>query len=233
MSSKLNSAKQGKLPPASLKSPPKSPRKKIGKIPTRKDNVKANGPKDPVLKCYGFPFDLPIEAYLFCKDVFDTHDGFLNGFKQFVDGKCECDALTEANFTAYKGRRVPHSATNEIMLNGTTKYWRVVMLRYVPERISTPETRAHGLQVLKTFLNSTQNTNFPVPNIITMDNTKEEDPDSLDTFFLDNDIEDIIREAFEEDDLNQDFYATYPILAEKLWSGPPYPEYARSLGYPS
>jgi hypothetical protein len=233
MSSKLNSAKQGKLPPASLKSPPKSPRKKIGKIPTRKDNVKANGPKDPVLKCYGFPFDLPIEAYLFCKDVFDTHDGFLNGFKLFLDGKLDCDALTEANFTAYKGRRVPHSATNEIMLNGTTKYWRVVMLRYVPERISTPETRAHGLQVLKTFLNSTQNTNFPVPNIITMDNTKEEDPDSLDTFFLDNDIEDIIREAFEEDDLNQDFYATYPILAEKLWSGPPYPEYARSLGYPS
>jgi hypothetical protein len=233
MSSKLNSAKQGKLPPASLKSPPKSPRKKVGKIPTRKDNVKANGPKDPVLKCYGFANELPIEAYLFCKDVFDTHDGFLNGFKLFVDGKCDCDALTEANFTAYKGRRVPHSATNEVMHNGTTPYWRVVMLRYVPGLVSTPETRAHGLQVLKTFLNSTQNTNYPVPNIITMDNTKEEDPDSLDTIFKDNDIVDIIKETFEEDDLNQDFYATYPILAEKLWSGPPYPEYARSLGYPS
>jgi hypothetical protein len=144
MSSKLNSAKQGKLPPASTKSPSKSPRKKVGKLPTRKDNVKANGSKDPVLKCYGFAYELPIEAYLYCKDVYDTQDGFLNGFKQFADGKCNCDALTEANFTACKTRRVAHSATNEIMHNGATTYFRVVALRYVPGLVSTPETRAHG-----------------------------------------------------------------------------------------
>lgn len=223
------SSKTKKSPSDSAKSPPKSPRKKIGKIPTRKSNVKTNGTKNPVLTCYGFGPELPIEAYLYSKD--DTQDGYMNGFKLFVDGREDSDTLTEANFTAYMGRRVPQSA-NVVMHNGATTFWRIVMLRYVPDRVSTSETRAHGLQVLKTFLNSTLNTKYPVADIITIDGTHEEDPHSLDTFFMDNDIVDIIKEAFDEQELNKEFYANYQSLALKLWSGPNYPDYARSLGYP-
>jgi hypothetical protein len=223
--------RNAKSPPASARSPAKSPTRKAGKIPTRKDNVKSAGPHAPTLVCYGFAADLPIEAYLYCKD--DQNDGYLNGYKKNCDGVPENDSdeLTAANFTSYKTRRMPRSP-NEVMTNGTNTFWRIVMLRYVPEGNSTRDTRAHGLSVLSTFLNSTKNTAYPISSIITLDNTQEENPHSLDMFFMDNDIIEIIKNTFDDSELNKEFYSTYKSLALKLWSGTNYPDFARSLGFP-
>ena len=219
-----------KPPPASGRTPGKSPPRKGGKIPTRKDNVKLfPGSQKPTLTCYGFHAELPIEAYLYCKD--DSSDGYLNGYKKFADGKDDSDELAAANFTSYKSRRVPGSA-NAVMTNGTTTYWRVVLLRYVPDGVSTKETRAHGLAVLSAYLKTKKNSDWPPTDIITVDNTNEENPHSLDMFFMDNDIVEIVQREFAEEYLNQEFYSTYNSFALKLWSGTNYPEFARKLGFP-
>lgn len=210
--------------------PSSSPKKKGGKIVTRKDNVKAISTKQlPTLTCYGFAEELPIEAYIFCKD--DNHDAFCNGFKCFADGKIESEALSQANFTCYKPRRVPQSK-NEIMKQGTTSYWRIVMVRHVPDGTSTKESRVDGLRILKTFLMSTSNTDFPPTDITTMDCTNVEDKHSLDSFFIDKDIVEIIKNEFDEEDMNKEFFMKYSTFAKKLWSGPHYNDFARELGFP-
>ena len=210
-----------------------SPRKKDGKRPSMKEKkgiqIKA-GAKNPTLTCYSFRDEFSIEAYLYCRD--DNNDSFTNGFKRFVDGVIQCDELTNANFVAYKYRRTPNS-NNTIMLDSNS-YWRKIFLRYVPGGRSTPGSRTEGLQVLKTFLMDRNFSEYPPADINTVDCTNEEDTHSLDMFFLDQDIIDIIKVDVDEQDLNSLFYSTYTGFARKLWSGAFYPEYARTeLGFPS
>lgn len=215
-----------KKPPAAAS----SPRKKGGKIPTRKDNVKMGGQMQvPTLTCYGFSSEFPIEAYLYCKD--DNNDGFCNGYKLFAEGKIDSDALSGANFTSFKIRRVPQS-NNEIMKQGTTSYWRIVIVRYVLDGKSTTDTRAEGLKVLKNFLMSKDNSEFAVADIKTLDCTKEDDPHSLDSFFMDKDIVDIVKKELHKDDLDKNFYSKFGEFARKIWSGNNYPDFAREIGYP-
>lgn len=218
--------------PTKQKPPPAapSPRKKGGKIPTRKDNVKTfNQVQVPTLTCYGFTEELPIEAYLFSKD--DTTDSFSNGYKLFTEGKIDSELLTGANFTTFKMRRLPQSK-DVIMKSGTTNYWRIVIVRYVLDGVSTSETRADGLRVLKEFLMSKANAEYPVAEIKTLDCTNKEDPHSLDCFFLDKDIVEIVKQEINDDDLNKDFYSKFETFARRLWSGPNYPDFARNLGFP-
>lgn len=119
------------------------------------------------------------------------------------------------------------------MVSEPKKYYRNVLLRYVPTVTSTKETRAHGLQAAENFLKSGKNTGFPsMVSIPTMDCTNESDSHSLDSFFLDNDIENIIRNVFEESELNKSFYTKYNTVALKLWSGKYYSDFARQLGFP-
>jgi hypothetical protein len=215
-----------KKPPAAAS----SPRKKGGKIPTRKDNVKSVAQLlVPTLSCYGFADEFPIEAYLYCRD--DNNDAFCNGYKLFAEGKIDSDALSGANFTSFKIRRMPQS-NNEIMKQGTTSYWRIVIVRYVLGGNSTAESRAEGLKVLKEFLMSKDNSEYPVADIKTLDCTKVDDPHSLDSFFMDKDIVDIVKKELHEDDLDKSFYLKFETFARKLWSGPNYPDFARDIGFP-
>ena len=212
-------------------SPKPSAKKKTGAVAvTRKDNVKkipfTNNPI-PSLSCYGFADELPIEAYLFCKD--DNNNAFFHGFRQFADGVLDSAILEDCNFTSYKARRLPQSK-NVIMTQGT--YWRYVIVRHVPAGSSTPESRKQGLSTLKDFLMSTANSKFPIPNIATMNCTDESNPLSLDSFFVDIDIVDFIKKEFDDEDLNIGFYSNFPTLAHKLWSGFNYPDFARDLGFP-
>lgn len=212
-------------------SPVSSPKKKQGKgAVTRKDNAKkvpfVNNPI-PSLTCYGFSDELPIEAYLFCKD--DNTDAFYHGFKQFADGELDSEYLERINFTSYKARRRPQS-NNVIMMQGT--YRRYVLVRHVPAGISTPESRTKGLDTLREFLMSTANSKFPITNINTLDCTDKNNPLALDSFFLDDDIVDLIKTEFDAEDLNKEFYSKFPVLARILWSGPNYPDFARDIGFP-
>ena len=200
-----------------------SPKKRIGFLPTRLNSA------SPHVEVYGFHPILPIEAYLFIKD--DHNDGFMLGIKGFCqDNNPTNEALTTANFTSYLYRRLPN--TNEKMVS-SKNYARSVVLRYVPTELSTKKTRQEGLQVLSKFLNSEQNTQFVSKNSIpTVDKTNEADPHALDCFFLDNDIESIIRNVFDEGELNMNFFSKYNQIALKLWSGTEYSDFARQLGFP-
>jgi len=217
--------------PKKAVSPNASPKKKKGAVVTRKDNAKKKSPirNNPVpsLSCYAFTDDLPIEAYLFCKD--DKTDAFSNGIKRFVDGELDSAILEDCNFTSYKARRVPQSK-NEIMMQGT--FWRRVIVRHLKEGVSTPESRAEGLSKLREFLMSAENSKFPITEITTKDCTDKDNPLALDHFFLDGDIVDFITTEFDESDLNEEFYSRFPALARTLWSGPNYPEFARDIGFP-
>ena len=211
--------------------PTSSPKKKRDAVTvTRKDNVKKSPIRYnpvPSLSCYAFADELPIEAYLFCRD--DKTDAFYNGFKKFADGELDSAILEDCNFTSYNARRLPQSK-NIIMLQGT--FWRHVIVRHVPGGISTPESREEGLRKLKEFLMSTANSKYPITDVTTADCTDSDNPLALDHFFLDVDIIDFIHTEFDESDLNREFYSRFPELALKLWSGPNYPEFARDLGFP-
>jgi hypothetical protein len=218
------------MPPKKPPAAASSPRKKGGHISTRKDNVKRMATAQlPTLSCYGFTEELPIEAYLFCRD--DNNDGFFNGYKLYTEGKIDSESLSAANFTSCKIRRVPQS-NNVIMKNAANAYWRMVIVRHVPSGKSTSESRAQGLNVLKDFLMSNKNTDYPVGDIKTIDCTKEADPHSLNSFFVDNDIVDIIKKELHEDDLDSNFFSKFDTFARKLWSGPNYPDFARDIGFP-
>lgn len=207
-----------------------SPRKKGGTIPTRKDNIKTvKQLQANTLSCFAFAEEFPIEAYLYCKD--DNNDAFCNGYKLFTEGKIDSDELSLANFTTFKVRRVPQS-NNEIMKQGTTVYWRNVIVRYVPTGKSTVESRAEGLKVLKEFLMSKENSVYPIDDIKTMDCTKEDNPHSLDSFFLDKDIVEFVKKEVHDEDLNKTFFSKYELFARKIWSGTYYPDFARDIGFP-
>lgn len=204
-----------------------SPKKRLGVLPTRL-SVEQNS-ASLHLEVYGFHPILPIEAYLYIKD--ERNDGFMVGIKGFCEHNDPTnEALTKANFTSYLFRRLPN--TNEKMVS-SKNFPRTVVLRYVPTEISTKKTRQEGLQVLSKFLNSEQNTQFvSSKNIPTIDKTNEADPHALDCFFLDGDIESIIRNVFDEDELNMNFFSKYNQIALKLWSGTEYSDFARQLGFP-
>ena len=204
-----------------------SPKKRLNFLPTRKTQDEHNA--GPHLEVYGFDPILPIEAYLYIKD--EHNDGFMVGIKGF----CTADSptneeLKKANFTSYLYRRLPN--TNQTMMS-SKDFRRALVLRYVPTRLSTKTTRQDGLKVLSKFLNSQQNTIYVGKNDIpVVDKTDEANPPALDCFFLDDDIESIIRNVFEEDELDNNFFIKYNNLALKLWSGTNYSDFARHLGFP-
>lgn len=219
---------KGKKPAAAA-----SPRKKEGKRPPLNDQkVSAAGKKPalPTLTAFAFHPDLPIEGYVYAKD--DRNDAFLWGFKQVVDGTADCKALIGANFSSYPFRRIPNTPENAFMINQKDSYNRCILFRYVPEGTSSVASRTMGLNILKKFFMDAAFSKWPAPNILTMDGTNEDDPHALDAFFMDEEIEKIIKEEFDDEELDFDFYAKYPGLAKKLWSGTSYPDYAIQLGFP-
>ena len=111
-------------------------------------------------------------------------------------------------------------------------YPRCLFIRYLRQGISTPETRAEGLEVLSAFLRDRNYSKYPTAAITTMDITNMENPQSLDQFFMDNDIVEFITTEFDADDLTTDFFIQFPVLASQLWAGQNYPDFARSLGFP-
>lgn len=209
-----------------------SPKRKPGGRPTADDTRKKGKSSTtinvPTLTCYGFASELPIEGYIY--SINDSTDAFANGFKKFVNGELESAELTSANFSAFHKRRVPRTE-NTVMLDGK-RFFRYILFRYVPGGVSTPETRFEGLAVLKTFFLSTQNGNFPPTNINVVDGTDVNNPPALDMFFCDKEIRSIMEEEFLPEELNKDFYSRYTAFACKLWSGEPYPDFARMLGFP-
>lgn len=218
------------------KSPAKSPARKKGPVKLVKEVIKnKNKPKAvPTVTCYTPHSILEKEIYTFTMAPADgtesVADGFTHSYKRYWQGELEVDALTEANFGPFKFRRRPNS-NNEIMLD-PKEYWRCVFLRTPLEGVSTPETRAEGLQVLRTFLMSSDYSDYPPKQIDVLDTTDDEFPVALDCFLQDHDIVEIVKDTHEESELNENFYENYQDFARLIWSHRFYPQFARGLGFP-
>lgn len=206
-----------------------SPRRKEGKRSPLNENKIASKKGLPTLTVYAFFKDFEIEAYVFEKDK--NNDDFTYEYKQITDGVKDCNYLTDAGFNAYLNRR--ESNSNNIQLINDKNFPRNILIRDVSDKGGSSKlTRIEGLKVLKRFFMDPVYAKFPPKDIITVDSNKEEDPHALDEFFLNEDIERIIKLEFKDDDLNCNFFKLYPQLAKKIWSGKYYSDYAHELGYP-
>jgi hypothetical protein len=157
-------------------------------------------------------------------------DGFLATYNKYAEGNHPCKPLNDANFTGCMARRQP--GTNGTIMKNPKGFWRKVIVRHPTEKNSTAETRAEGLAVLKKCFLSSEFSNFPPDSIETFDATDEENPHALDSFLQDSDIVEIVTKQIAEDELDEEFYASYTETAKRLWSGKYYPSFARGLGFP-
>jgi hypothetical protein len=205
-----------------------SPRRKAGARPTRLSVSRVQTARY-TLVCIHFRVLPTMEAYGYWKDA--NNDGFTNGYKQYASNRLESPALSQANFVDFKFRRVPES--DNITLMDSHNYPRCLFVRYLQEdETSTPTTRAQGLAVLSAFFMDPNNSRYPPAAITTTDITNDENPPSLDQFFMDNDIIQFIQTDLDPNDLTNEFFVRFPVLAHQLWAGQNYPDYARSLGFP-
>lgn len=218
------SSKKKKMSPQKKKSDLKA------KAPTIKE-VRKNAAATHTITSYGFDNSFTFEAFLYT--VNDLDDGYLNGFKSFIEGVegFECPYMDEANFCYLWNRRVPNTL-NEVMTNSKNRFWRRIMIRYLGGEKSTPESCREGAETLRRFLLDTKFTNFPVKSIAITDGTNVDNPHALDEFFTDDKIEFIMKTDLDESELDGDFYSKYPEFAQKIWSNPSMSRFANKYGYP-
>jgi hypothetical protein len=209
------------------KAKPPSPAKRKGKQLSLKDKLSKRTAVGPTLTMYAMHDITNTEVVLYTSG---QADGFLATYKKYCDGLHRCDALESANFTGCFYRRLPNSA--DTIMKNPKGFWRMIIVRHPLDGVSTTETRAEGLAVLKKCFLSSEFSKFPPDDIETIDATDVDNPHALDLFFQDHDIVNIIKEQLDDAVLNDTFYATYTECATKLWSGTFYPSYARGLGFP-
>ena len=164
------------------------------------------------------------EAYIYQHNP--TNDGHTAAVQKFGKGELEYDTLTEAGFTTHKFRRQP-GRSNQIAKNEGNGFWRIIFLREIEE--STTETRRKGKDCLEAFLVDPRNTRYP------QDSIEYSDLGGgipLDSFFLDDDIKEMLKENFEESDLDETFYTKFPEFARICWDSDHNCDFADSLGIP-
>ena len=181
------------------------------------------------LTCWGFP-TLPFEMYSLSKS--ENSDGFMDQFRKKIDQTADFPYLSDAGFNGYLPRR--QSLESDIpWFEDGKPYWRTMMLRIVPEGMTTAETRAEGLQILQNFFRSKTLTDKPIHQEIDLeDATNENDLLSVDYFVENKNIVDLMRVLIEPESLNRTFYKSMPFEAKLFFAGTPPIECIRSFGYP-
>jgi hypothetical protein len=209
---------------------PASP-KKARNVPNMRQKLLVKKEKPvPTIRVYGFQDPFGVEAYEYTAS--DTKPGFINKYRLWAKGELEVESLTAANFNNTKVQRDKSKSDNEALLDGEG-YSRVWMVRYPSGGESTEETRKEGLEILKTFFMSKVGTDYPPKTIKVVDATTDV-PNVLDKFFLDTDIEEILKSSFEITELEQEFYEKYPVSANMIYSNNEPSMYAKEhLGFPS
>jgi hypothetical protein len=162
----------------------------------------------------------------------ETKPGFINKYRQWGKGEIINEELTEANFVGLKVQRDNEKAGNEVLLD-EDQYARVWMIRYPPGGESTPETRQEALHVLKKSFMSKQATNYPPNDIRTVDKTTD-NAAVLDRYFLDDDIEEIVKCSIDISEQEDTFYEDYTEVAKMIYSEKEPSAFAKdTLGFPS
>ena len=61
--------------------------------------------------------------------------------------------------------------------------------------------------------------------------TDDDNLPSLDSFFMDDDIKNIMEQDIAEEELNNKFVLNYPSFANRVYAGNNYSDWARTLGF--
>ena len=209
---------------------PASP-KKARQVPNMRQKLQNKKEKPvPTIRVYSFEEPFAIEAYEYT--LTDSKPGFINKYRLWAKGELEVEALTAANFNNTKVQRDKSKTDNEPLLDDEG-YSRVWLVWYPPGGESTGETRKEGLEILKTFFMSKIATDYPPKTIKLVDATSDV-PNALDKFFLDSDIEEILKSSFDITELEEEFFEKYPVASKMIYSENEPSAYAKEhLGFPS
>jgi hypothetical protein len=209
---------------------PASP-KKAASPPSMREKLKHKKEKPvPTIRVHGFFEPFAVEAYEYT--LTDIKPGFVHKYRLWAKGELEVEELTEANFVGVKMQRDNAINGNEVRKD-SDGYSRVWMIRYPTENQTTAATRRDGLRILKSFFMSKTATDYPPKEIKVFDETSKV-PDVLETFFLDEDIEEIVKASFDPDELDDDFYTKYGDLSQTIYLNKEPSDFARHmLGFPS
>ena len=156
-----------------------------------------------------------------------TNNGHTAAVQKFGKGKLEHDALTEVGFTMHKFQRQP-GRNNNIAKNEGNGFWRIIFLREIEEPSMT-ETHRKGKDCLEAFLVDPRNTKY-LQDLIDCTDLGGGVP--LDLFFLDDDTNEMLKDDFEESDLDETFYTKFPKFARICWDADHNCDFADSLGIP-
>jgi hypothetical protein len=221
-----NAAKAAVAGKGTTTKPPSPKRSK--KTPNMREKLLQK--KGTGISVVGFDDSVALEVYDYT--VGDNKAGYIHNFRKWSKGEIEYEELTEANFIGLKAQRNNEIDGNE-RLKGSDGYLRWWMIRYPPDNKSTPETRQEGLRVLKNFFTSSKATNWPEGDINVQDATPDVPP-ILEKFFLDDDIEEIVKASFHDSEMNDDFYEKYTSVAKTFYLEKDPSHFAKSvLGFPS
>jgi hypothetical protein len=207
---------------------PPSP-KKARSVPNMRENFKHKKEKPiPTICVHSFRDPFAIEAYEYT--LMATKPGFINKYRMWSRGEVEVEELTDANFVGIKIQRDNDNPGNEPLLD-KDGYSCVWLIRYPKEDESTAETREVGLGVLKAFFMSRKGTDYPPLVIKTVDATPEI-PKVLEKYFLDNNIEEIIKQTFDITELKEEFYDKFTTVANSIYLEKEPSDYAKEhLGF--
>jgi hypothetical protein len=208
---------------------PPSP-KKSASPPSMREKLKHKKEKPvPTIRVHGFFEPFAVEAYEYT--LTDTKPGFVHKYRQWAKGELEVEELTKANFVGVNMQRDNAIHGNEVRKD-SDGYSRVWMIRYPTENQTTAATRRDGLRILKDFFMSKIGTLYPPKEIRVSDETTSV-PDVMETFFLDEDIEEIVKASFDPDELDDDFYFKYGDLSRTIYLNKEPSDFARDmLGFP-
>ena len=200
-------------------------------VPNMRENLKkTKGKPVPTIGVHAFADPICAEVYEYT--VLPTKDGFTHKYRMWCKGELTVEELTAANFVGLKMRRDTEIPGNEI-LKDSEGYSRIWLLRYPEGTESTVDTRKEGLRVLQNFFMSKISTTYPPKDIKLVDHTLDERP-VMESFFLDDDIEEIVKISCGPDVLGEEFYVKYPEFASKMYCFQEPSDFAKKeLGFPS
>ena len=156
-------------------------------------------------------------------------EGFTKNVVEVIAGNLEYNdnLWTQCNFVNTKHRRIPYDVNNNSLL--TDKDYPRRFFTAFPEGGSTPETRAKAGKQLVILLNKFNK--YPMTNVEYKDITDQHP--TLDKFFKDEDIKELLELFVEKTDLTPSFKSDFPEFAATVYSGESYPaeSYPAKLGF--
>ena len=174
---------------------------------------------NPILKVIAFPDEFSFKAYFYLKSNGD--EAYVYTLKEYHRGNLDetSDDIDNLNLVDMVPQRVPNSdnVRMRISQSDSTSYPRTVFIRYPEGNTSTAETRQEGLNALRNFFMDERFNNYPPRNINLVDATDEENPPTLDEYFLDDDIKTLMEEDLNPGSLTSDFATEYPEFARRCW----------------